>query len=186
MWGMKRAGLIVVLVGCALMSSCSWAKHRYRWVKAHLPKPTQRAQHGSKPATPAGIQPSRAQQAEARRLLLQQQEADARSKEQQYTRQLMLPEQQPGATAQPPAASRPAAALPPAAPAAAQPPVYANPYADTRFIPRDSSMMPGEPEPAYAPPPLQDAAQLRGLRSPSLPQALPMDIDGKLHSTSTR
>lgn len=200
MWGMKRVGLIVVIAGCALMSSCSWAKQRYQWVKARVPKLTQRAPQAEQQPSLVRLQPTRAQQAEAKRLLRsiqRQQAADTRAKERNLTEQLMLPEPQAAGAPQPTAAAAAAtsttspqpttaaATAQPPRPAAAQPPAYADPYAGTRFVPRGVPM-PGEAEPTYTEPPMQDAAQLRGLRNPTLPQALPMDIDGKLRSPSTR
>ena len=174
------------------MSSCSWAKHRYQWVKAHLPIPANKA---ARDASLVRIQPTRAQQAEARQLLRslqpqQQEEPPAPSREQTYTQQLMLPEataaspQAPTATQQPVATPQQATVYPtpqqgPFSPSAA----VANPYANTRFVPRNTSGMEFQenPEPTPTEP---DAAQLRGLRSPALPQALPMDIDGKLRTPS--
>lgn len=195
---MKRPGLIIMILSCALMSSCSWAKHRYQWVKDHLPTLPSRS---SQSASLVSIQPTRAQQAEARRLLssIHRQEASsAQDKEQELTRQLMLPEAPPpmqettyrggqaaASSPQPTVATPQSAAAPPTyytQPASAP---VADPYANNRFVPRGTpARTPQEAE--YTTPTEPDAAQLRGLRSPTLPQALPMDIDGKLRSPSNR
>lgn len=193
MGGMKRPGLIIIVMSCILMSSCSWAKHRYQWVKDHLPKVSQQASGSTRKASLVSIQPTRAQQAEARRLLSslppEQRSAGAAPQlsEQEFTRQLMVQE---GAAApadsatgyEQPGQLPPAAAVQPYSPAAG---AVANPYANVRFVPRDAAL-PEDTDPTYTAPPQPDAAQLRGLRSPALPQALPMDIDGKLRSPSTR
>lgn len=194
------------------MSSCSWAKHRYQWVKAHLPT-AGKAAHG---ASLVRIQPSKAQQAEAGRLLgtlQRQQAATARSKEQELTRQLMQPEHADAAPADRPLAAPQEAVphtpapqigypLPNYRPHISPQPIFTqptfpqvaypqptvgtpDPYVGTRFVPRDAPLMPDQQTVEVAPP-QPDAAQLRGLRSPTLPQALPMDIDGKLRTNTTR
>ena len=143
------------------------------------------------------IQPTRAQQAEAKRMLRTQQppqEAPAApNREQEFTQQLMLPEEQPSAPLPPQSRQMPTTAAAPqqAMPYSTPPQSYtlpsdsavANPYANMRFVPRGAQMPPTE-EPAATTAPEPDAAQMRGLRSPALPQALPMDIDGKLRTPS--
>lgn len=114
---------------------------------------------------PALIQPSAEQMAAAIKMLREQQAA-AQS----------APKQVPQA-GQPPAPAAPATGpqrqqtTPQAAP---------RPQMTTRQAP---SYTPRAEQQEFAAPfPEQDPAQQRGLRSPSLPKLLPMDIDGKIHS----
>lgn len=210
MGSMKWPGLVVVVLSAALMSSCSWAKHRYQRIRAHIHMPhLPKLRKKQETASLARIQPSRAQQAEARRLLMSmaqppRTQATGGGYEQDLMEQLMTPE---GAmplpttggheaavhttiaapqTASPFAAPQltlPAATASHAAPPAFEPTIT---YPDRHFVPRGAPLpaeMQDENSARLQPEP--DAAARHGLRSPSLPKNLPMDIDGKLNSPST-
>lgn len=186
MRGMTFPRLVVLVLSCALLSSCSWTKLRYQKLRTRLHKAPQ-------PAMLDKIQPSAAQQAEARKLLRSLAVEKRRAQQQQeraYTEQLMIPEEateftnatsyaDPAAYAEP---TRPEQAAAPARPAPATGNSgYNSGYSPARFVPR------GAPDDIEAPdgapgrtPQEPGAVMQRGLRSPHLPATLPMDINGKL------
>ena len=182
---MKCPGLVVVILSAALLSSCSWAKHRYQRLRTSFHRPAAAKQ--LKGPGLVSIQPTRAQQKEAQRLLAGLHTEDDELQED-------APEggeTSPQDTENAPSAAAPFRAAPltlPSGTGSAYLPAPDDPlsYTDRRFTPRDAPITGAQQEEISAPVPQEtDAASLRGLRSPSLPTTLPMDIDGKLHSPTT-
>lgn len=205
---MKRPELVVVILSAALLSSCSWAKLRYQKVRNYFHRPPTAA----KTASLKLIEPTKAQQAAARRLLAaQQRQADLAYQEQNQaimnellqgndeTPDFLLadyPFEQELADA-PPFVVSPGSAsanyTAPPAPAAHTPTPSLQPrsatagsYVNKRFSPRGAPLPHPTQEDNTSTHEEPAAAIMRGFRSPSLPNALPMDIDGKLHSPSTQ
>ena len=127
-----------------------------------LPRPSEKK---SKEEEPDDIMPSPEQIKAALKMLREQ---AAKSPKIEILNPATAPRPQPAApAAAAPAPQRQAASASRSAPLRLAEPSF--PRADTP-----------EERPAQ---PLQDAAQQHGLRAPSLPKLLPMDIDGKIHTT---
>lgn len=178
MESMKCPRLVIILWSVALLCSCSWTKS----IWAHFHRAPKKAQASSVNT----IQPSLAQQEEAQKLLSSLQAAD---------------ENAPSAAADGATIPRPLDVAQPngAAPLSAPqlnltdnpsntglPAASAASYPNRLFVPRGTptyTAPQGETPATTIPEP--DAAQIRGLRNPALPNTLPMGIDGKVHSPST-
>lgn len=202
---MKCPGLVVIILSAALLSSCSWAKLRYQRIASHLRLPkTTKATNGP---SLVRIQPTQAQIADAKKILQPSQPpaesaTGSSSLEQAVAEQLMLSDEAAGGAlpagstftptmAAPQEAapfSAPQLALPTSSSSSVQLPPAASvlPYNNSKFVPRDAPyLLEPQGEGTATSPTEPTSATMRGLRSPALPQTLPMDIDGKLHSPST-
>lgn len=174
MESMKCPRLVIILWSVALLSSCSWTKS----IWAHFYSAPKKAQTSSANT----IQPSLAQQEEAQKLLSSLQATD---------------ENAPGAAADgaPLDVAQPNGAAPLSVPQlnltdnpsnTGLPAAASASYSNRSFVPRGTptyTAPQGETPATTTSEP--DAAQIRGLRNPALPNTLPMGIDGKVHSPST-
>lgn len=188
---MQHHGLVIVILSSALLSSCSWAKHRYQRIKSFIhraPKTT------AVQRIPRRAQPSAAQQAQARQYLLSlRQGVAAPGQALSYTEQLMLPDDPPPTTSTQASISTPIQSAPlpagsltlPTAPARVNHPPMGATFTPAPFIPREAPVLLQQQSDSAATPAEPGSALQRGLRSPSLPKTLPMDIDGKLMPPST-
>ena len=191
MKGMKNRGLVIIIASALSLSSCSWVQRHahwpsmpkmpkmpdylnpFKWGKSKKEKPkqpeTQRTgQTAALPLAPrkttpdpAKIQPTEAQQAKARQFIADQharEESIRRAREEAEARSEYRPQRTNGTNFGEPGPFIPRNA----------------PELEMQQSGTSSPLAPQEP----------DAAVQRHLRSPELPKALPMDINGKIHSPS--
>lgn len=171
MGAVKLPGIILIILSAALMSSCARLHHfittKVQRIPDQEPVAAQVPESEEEAALPDEAAPADTA-ATAEAVAPTPSESIQPTEAQQAAAAKLLEEVR-------------AAQQPYAAPTYAEAPVSAPPglqQGSLRGI-RGISLPEAADAPTY---PIQDAAQQHGLRSPSLPKLLPMDISGKVHS----
>lgn len=210
---MKRPGLVVVVLSAALLSSCSWAKLRYQKVRTYFHRQPSAARTASLVSIqPTAAQEAAARRliasmrSQAETTASAPPPATAGYRENTSTsaaaypppaptapprQHLPRPQQLPDSSVAAPqraaAFSAPHLNIPDETPAHALPsPAAPHAYTGSSFVPRSApDPFEEQGDSTGTTPQEPTSAIMRGMRSPSLPTGLPMDINGKLNTTST-